>query len=80
MCMDARSGPGVRHGARHEAASLRPETHGTPPRCTVPRHLLCVAAASNLAAPITGRPGEKRAASMRVCRPLALNPQVRPVC
>src|SRR5690348_10731012 len=68
----------ARHLARHEAASPSPRL--TARRLTHDAHTRALSGGGpNLVETITGRPGEKRAASMHVCRPLAHNPQVRPV-
>src|SRR5689334_13133223 len=67
----------ARHLARHEAAS--PSPRPTARRLTRDARTRALSGGGpTLVETITGRPGEKRAASMRMCRPLAHNPQVHP--
>ena len=63
--------------ARHQAASLRPGP--TARRLTRDAHTRALRGGGlNLVDAMTGRPGEKRAASMRACRPLAHSPRACP--
>src|SRR5690349_4866769 len=65
------------HLARHEAASPSPSP--TARRLTRDARTRALSGGGpTLVETITERPGEKRAASMHVCRPLAHTPQVRP--
>ena len=74
--MDARSGPGVRHGeGTKPPLRILDPLHAV--GCTLSPHVNH-GGGLTLATPHTGRPGEKRAASMPVCRPLAHDPCVLP--